>query len=1653
MKRIGLIYEQETPNKHTASIKEWLEQRHIVIENSLITSKSSTVVDSSQSVDCAVVILTKATSDCDNCRDIIRELRRQQRPIYILGHRNEIQERDFSIPFHLRDLCFFDLDYDGVATSLEWYLANSQIPHPNSEVIFEFPSSGSEMNLVNTQRPHPITDVQNLRRAWLKAWKNARTDATYYDELSYELYHRNIDANLVILSNKLQENTFELQHLFCISVPKVSPESVAETGSVPETRELYFALPETAIVLQAVCDLIGEQIEDILDLDDDLDSEGRTRVVYSNRLILRSQDTESIFYHWRESHAKFRGAIKNFAFENPETHFFRTDIRKYYPSINTSFLRQQLSTIIDDEILIGLLDQFLDLQAVDYLGEQVRIPGIPAGIPLSHLLGNFYLHPIDQLMSSASLQYFRYVDDIIFFDQSPDDLLNLRSLFINELSEFGESGLSAYLPTDNPQKSFVGSSADIDKLDAAIDNLSPLLRIDFNEFPEGSQRQKLGDFIHSALVAIDNVGEDHSDEVYAKYAALAVYKLKELEYRENLSEIVYRFLQRAPLRSRTIRWLIEYLVERVIDNPDELSRFIHFLRDPFTTHYIILAFFQSLRGYQTLPEHIWQLVDNFEEYDAGLISGECLYIKSCYRRRMSNEQNTVLFGKIESNRSGYYVIRAYWYLFSIQASVDHLIRASAFLLNTGVPEYQKLVFSALSSWQNGKIHAAIFSELQTSKILPIIALPVFSYWVGVFIGLNNSKRSRTQIIEILKVQINQLNAQARGDLLASTLGDILTHDEVSTIQTPILSVQQARLLLEEEVKSDTDIYYFSKYRKIAEHLRLVNPYRHDHLSISVEWDNNRVGFIEIIRHKLIESKGFADTSDWIRYLRELDMHDVCVLVDIIDLHNGNLAVIYEVPPTHRPLSDLFNQTDHLPYFELGDTFAVLSNLNSSAARTLKKTQTGTFLFSTIHSELVLVSDDLDISFVCIGASLDNTPRYLVAEKHTQMGHTGIEDASAGFEAYSLFLGYLLIEILTGEDPVFLRQNLPKKQYLSEIEILDHFSSHVKGLIARSANSISEFRYKDYEAISIDLNHIQQYFQYLDQHRDALSEDELFTLELVDYMRLRLGTHKRNPELAGKHPEKRVIELLNTISKDFTRFAPRDTSKRDWLLSKYLGTNAEELFPKQVLDWCSIASKKLLRVYAFWSQIIEAYKALPDIQDHFDIRIFLEALGTFVIVTERTAYIQLLARLAGSKYEKRDVQPEDLERAQYILSEMPIEDQRLTHFKFSSEDCQIVTYSVDEVFLDVRRFKAAKRLGLTAPAILFAFSMSRSLAIFDNQKQLIWHSRMDELEPDDLRKVEWHLSTGFLMQVYFERLHSLFPMALSSDPFPIDGDGKPLAFYTDLDSLPTDFDVHAGQRLLTPILDGIRECHSSKRTIGKILTYKPQAFDESEGHLKLDGEAPRAFYDYDLIEREKTISLPPDGAAATVDLYRVDGQGNSTIGAIIVEQANLLEIFTTTHLDYQEGHSNNMRDQIFISYAHKDKAFLDELLEHLSPLVRHDVIAEPWSDKLIDTGEDWESSIQVALSRAKLVILLVSPSFMASKFIAEKELVPVYEAHGKDELIIWPIAIRHSSYDVDPYLKKIQFANSPQKPIAKFKDSDRDEEWVTIAKKLADSFNK
>jgi internalin A len=140
--------------------------------------------------------------------------------------------------------------------------------------------------------------------------------------------------------------------------------------------------------------------------------------------------------------------------------------------------------------------------------------------------------------------------------------------------------------------------------------------------------------------------------------------------------------------------------------------------------------------------------------------------------------------------------------------------------------------------------------------------------------------------------------------------------------------------------------------------------------------------------------------------------------------------------------------------------------------------------------------------------------------------------------------------------------------------------------------------------------------------------------------------------------------------------------------------------------------------------------------------------------------------------------------------------------------------------------------------------------------------------------------------------------------------------------------------------------------------------------------------------------------------------------------------------------SGLRDQalrLFYSYSHKDEALRDELEIRLKLLQRNNLI-QPWHDRRILPGADWKHELDTNLARADIILLLISPDFIASDYCYEIEVAQALKRHEAKEAIVLPILIRPVNWNAIPF-NHLQALPTDLKAVTQW--TDRDDAWLAI----------
>src|SRR5581483_8448289 len=136
-------------------------------------------------------------------------------------------------------------------------------------------------------------------------------------------------------------------------------------------------------------------------------------------------------------------------------------------------------------------------------------------------------------------------------------------------------------------------------------------------------------------------------------------------------------------------------------------------------------------------------------------------------------------------------------------------------------------------------------------------------------------------------------------------------------------------------------------------------------------------------------------------------------------------------------------------------------------------------------------------------------------------------------------------------------------------------------------------------------------------------------------------------------------------------------------------------------------------------------------------------------------------------------------------------------------------------------------------------------------------------------------------------------------------------------------------------------------------------------------------------------------------------------------------------------------EVFYASAESDASLLEQLERHLS-MLRHEGQITTWHRRQIGAGNDWQMELDRHLDTASLILLLISPDFLASDYQYGVELQRAVLRHRANETQILPILLRACDWKGAPF-DKLQLI--PRNGIAITSWHNLDEAFAEVAREI------
>jgi len=142
-----------------------------------------------------------------------------------------------------------------------------------------------------------------------------------------------------------------------------------------------------------------------------------------------------------------------------------------------------------------------------------------------------------------------------------------------------------------------------------------------------------------------------------------------------------------------------------------------------------------------------------------------------------------------------------------------------------------------------------------------------------------------------------------------------------------------------------------------------------------------------------------------------------------------------------------------------------------------------------------------------------------------------------------------------------------------------------------------------------------------------------------------------------------------------------------------------------------------------------------------------------------------------------------------------------------------------------------------------------------------------------------------------------------------------------------------------------------------------------------------------------------------------------------------------------GKQNKKPVRIFCCYAREDQPLLLHFKTQMAALQQAGLVTL-WADTDINAGGEWEKEIHSHLDTADIILLFVSPDFMASNYCYGIEMQKALERHKRREARVIPIILRPVRWQEAPF-SRLQILPTNATPVTHKKWRDLDDAFLDV----------
>lgn len=234
----------------------------------------------------------------------------------------------------------------------------------------------------------------------LRAWKAVRRNkgAAGVDGLTIEVTWRHLKLHWPVIKEKLFAGSYRPAAVRCVTIPK--PNGGSRTLGIPTVQD--------RLIQQAMLQVLSAELDGTM------------------------SDHSYGFRPGRSAHEAIAAARGHVA--AGKSWVVDIDLKSFFDQVNHDRLMTLLGRHVRDKRVLKLVGGYLRAPMRQPDGTQTaRACGTPQGGPLSPLLANIYLDPLDKELERRGIAFVRYADDIALFaedEQTAQQMLGSIKLWL-----------------------------------------------------------------------------------------------------------------------------------------------------------------------------------------------------------------------------------------------------------------------------------------------------------------------------------------------------------------------------------------------------------------------------------------------------------------------------------------------------------------------------------------------------------------------------------------------------------------------------------------------------------------------------------------------------------------------------------------------------------------------------------------------------------------------------------------------------------------------------------------------------------------------------------------------------------------------------------------------------------------------------------------------------------------------------------------------------------------------------------------------------------------------------------------------------------------------------------------------------------------------